>query len=110
MTRITARALTSVIGAATVTGLLFAYSRSSIQAAKRDAARHRAADGGQISWRNESLRRHGVLDRPDKPDLLNTFFPSTKEKSGKSPETGGIGRAEDDVLHALKDKVKKVGK
>lgn len=110
MTRITARTLTSVIGAATMTGLLFVYSRSSIQAAKRDAARHRAADGGQISWRNESLRRHGVLDRPDKPDLLNTLFSSTKKKNGKGPATGGIGRAEDDGLHALKDKIKKVEK
>ena len=44
--------------------LLFVYSRTSIQAAKRNAQQHREADGGQISWRNESLRRHGVIAKP----------------------------------------------
>lgn len=44
--------------------LLFVYTRTSIQAAKRNAQRHREADGGQINWHNESLRRHGKLDAP----------------------------------------------
>ena len=44
--------------------LLFIYSRTSIRAAKRNAQRHREADGGQISWYNESQRRHGALERP----------------------------------------------
>ena len=38
------------IVAFTMAGLLFIYSRSSIRAAKRNAERHRVADGGQISW------------------------------------------------------------
>ena len=46
-------------------GLLFVYSRLSIQAAKRNAQRHREADGGQINWNNENLRRHGQLGPPD---------------------------------------------
>ena len=45
-------------------GLLFVYARTSIQAAKRNAQQHREADGGQISWRNESMRRHGVMEKP----------------------------------------------
>lgn len=46
-------------------GLLFVYTRTSIKAAKRNAERHRSADGGQINWRNESLRRHGALEKPE---------------------------------------------
>jgi hypothetical protein len=43
--------------------LLFFYSRTSIQAARLNAQKHREADGGQISWRNESLRRHGHAEK-----------------------------------------------
>ena len=25
---------------------------------------HRQADGGQINWQNENLRRHGMLEKP----------------------------------------------
>jgi len=58
------------IVAFTMATLLFVYTRSSIYAAKKNAKRHREADGGQISWRNESQRRHGVLERPaEKLDL-----------------------------------------
>ena len=46
-------------------GLLFVYSRTSIRAAKLNAQKHREADGGQISWHNESLRRHGQMDKVD---------------------------------------------
>lgn len=49
-------------------GLLFVYTRTSIQAAKRNAQRHREADGGQISWKNENLRRHGKLETPGDGD------------------------------------------
>ena len=44
--------------------ILFVYARTSIQAAKRNAQQHREADGGQINWHNESLRRHGQLEKP----------------------------------------------
>jgi hypothetical protein len=43
--------------------ILFVYSRTSIQAAKRNAQKHREADGGQINWHNESLRRHGKMEK-----------------------------------------------
>lgn len=46
-------------------GLLFVYARTSIRAAKLNAQKHREADGGQISWHKESLRRHGQLERVD---------------------------------------------
>jgi hypothetical protein len=59
------------LAAFTMAGLLFVYSRSSIQAAKRNAQRHREADGGQINWNNENLRRHGQLAPPDSQMPLN---------------------------------------
>jgi hypothetical protein len=45
-------------------GLLFVYTRTSIKAAKRNAQLHREADGGQINWQNENLRRHGMIEKP----------------------------------------------
>jgi hypothetical protein len=48
--------------------LLFVYARSSINAAKRNAQRHREADGGQINWNNENRRRHGLLEPPTAED------------------------------------------
>ena len=41
------RTLLAPIVAFTMAGLLFVYTRSSIHAAKRNAVRHRAADGGK---------------------------------------------------------------
>ncbi|PBP19395.1 hypothetical protein BUE80_DR009897 [Diplocarpon rosae] len=58
------KTLTMPLAAFTMATLLFVYTRTSIQAAKRNAQRHREADGGQINWRNETLRRHGALDGP----------------------------------------------
>jgi len=52
-------------------GLLFVYARTSIRAAKLNAKKHREADGGQISWHRESLRRHGQMERLD--DDRGTF-------------------------------------
>lgn len=103
MAPVNARGLTTAVGVVTVIALFFAYSRSATQAAKRDAARHRAADGGQISWRNESLRRHGVMDRPENPNVLGALFPSTK-KPEKSPRAEPGSTAEEEALQAAKGK------
>jgi hypothetical protein len=51
------------LAALTMAGLLFVYARTSIRAAKLNAQKHREADGGQISWHKESLRRHGQLEK-----------------------------------------------
>lgn len=48
--KINARAVVAPFVAFTMAGLLYVYSTSSIQAAKRNAKSHRIADGGQISW------------------------------------------------------------
>lgn len=60
-------------------GLLFVYSRTSIKAAKLNAQKHREADGGQINWRNESLRRHGQLDNVDNKGLLKEALMGKKD-------------------------------
>ena len=79
-------------------GLLFVYSRSSIAAAKRNAARHRAADGGQISWQNESLRQRGALERPKDPSPFSVLFGGAK---GKASDTVGRSRPITAVEEAL---------
>jgi len=60
-------------------GIFFVYSRTSIQAAKENAKRHREADGGSISWRNEALRRHGVLKKPEERSIWQQLFVSEKD-------------------------------
>ena len=69
-------------------GLLYVYTRSSIRAAKSNAERTRSADGGQISWRNESLRRHGALKKPEEQNTIKELVMGSKSKgervSGKS--------------------------
>ncbi|KAH8685617.1 hypothetical protein BGZ60DRAFT_364637 [Tricladium varicosporioides] len=59
------RTVAAPIAAFTMATLLFVYARTSIQAAKRNAQKHREADGGQINWHNENLRRHGKLEPPE---------------------------------------------
>jgi hypothetical protein len=53
------------LAALTMAGLLFVYTRTSIRAAKMNAKKHREADGGQLSWHKEGLRRHGQAERID---------------------------------------------
>ena len=83
MVRFTSRTLTAPILAMTMAGLLFIYSRTSIKAAKRNAERHRMADGGQISWQNENQRRHGRLERPEDSDTLAKLVLGTEGKIEK---------------------------
>lgn len=67
----------------TMAGLLFVYTRSSIRAAKRNAERHRVADGGQISWYNESQRRHGALEKPKEQESLAQPVIGSQKEAGK---------------------------
>lgn len=89
MTKLNARTITAPLVAFTMAGLLFVYSRTSIKAAKRNAERHRMADGGQISWQNENQRRHGKREAPENQDTLRQLVFGTETKlekvSGKGP-------------------------
>lgn len=86
-----AKTVTAPLAAFTMACILFVYARTSIHAAKQNAQRHREADGGQISWRNESLRRHGSLDAPVPQDTVSQLAGSvvTGAAEGKKREVDG---------------------
>jgi len=83
------RTVVAPLAALTMAGLLFIYSRTSIRAAKLNAQKHREADGGQISWYNESRRRHGQMEKVDDKGILREalFAP---EKPDKPVEKGKV--------------------
>jgi len=89
---INGRTIMAPLAALTMAGLLFVYARTSIRAAKLNAKKHREADGGQISWHKESLRRHGQLDRVDndrstfKEAFVGSFSRDKKKKTGVETE------------------------
>jgi hypothetical protein len=79
------------LAAITMAGILFVYARTSIRAAKLNAQKHREADGGQISWHKESLRRHGQLERLDNDrdtlkEALTSSFSRNKKKTDAESE------------------------
>ncbi|KAF2662216.1 hypothetical protein K491DRAFT_753338 [Lophiostoma macrostomum CBS 122681] len=88
---INGRTIMAPLAAFTMAGLLFVYSRTSIRAAKLNAQKHREADGGQISWHNESRRRHGQMERVD--DDRSTFREALMSdvKVKKRPKEGEVG-------------------
>lgn len=81
------------IAAFTMACILFVYTRTSIQAAKRNAQKHREADGGQINWHNESLRRHGKLEPPIEQAPVKQLIGLAREKAGM-----GEGKETDEEL------------
>ncbi|KAF2690828.1 hypothetical protein K458DRAFT_398802 [Lentithecium fluviatile CBS 122367] len=87
---INGRTIMAPLAAITMAGLLFVYARTSIRAAKLNAKKHREADGGQISWHKESLRRHGQLERvdDDRSTIKEAFMAdmSRKKKEKVVPE------------------------
>lgn len=90
-----ARTVTAPLAAFTMASLLFVYTRTSIQAAKRNAQQHREADGGQINWRNESKRRHGVMEKPGKEGTVKELVGQLGEEvMGRKK---GEGKAEERV-------------
>lgn len=78
---INSRTVTTPIAALTMAGLLLVYNLTSIKAAKRNAERHRVADGGQINWQNENLRRHGLLNRPEGDENPQLIVKDAKKTS-----------------------------
>ncbi|MCJ1298112.1 hypothetical protein MMC08_000901 [Hypocenomyce scalaris] len=93
MGNINHRTVVAPIAALTMAGLLYVYSRSSIRAAKRNAQKHREADGGQISWRNESLRRHGALERAADYSSDRQLVTGANDKVDKATKVFGDGEA-----------------
>ncbi|KAL2073146.1 hypothetical protein VTL71DRAFT_10470 [Oculimacula yallundae] len=94
------QSLTAPLAAFTMATLLFVYTRTSIQAAKRNAQRHREADGGQINWHNESLRRHGKLDVPGEGNTVGELVGELRGegKEGEKGVEGGKGSLSGEVV------------
>lgn len=89
------------LAALTMAGILFFYARTSIRAAKLNAQRHREADGGQISWHKESLRRHGQLekvedDRGTLKQALLADIGRKKRPRGQEEEKAPLERSDND--------------
>ncbi|KAJ4378453.1 hypothetical protein N0V86_006156 [Didymella sp. IMI 355093] len=81
------RTIMAPLAAITMAGILFVYARTSIRAAKLNAQKHREADGGQISWHKESLRRHGQLERLDNDrDTLKEALTSSFSRNKKNTD------------------------
>ena len=101
------------LAAVTMAGLLFIYARTSIRAAKLNAQKHREADGGQISWHKESMRRHGQMERVDndrntiKEAFMADMTRKKKEKAHpEEPKAQTERSAEEDRLRKLMGKDK----
>ncbi|OJD33556.1 uncharacterized protein BKCO1_2900047 [Diplodia corticola] len=98
------RTMMAPLAAITMAGLLFVYTRTSIRAAKLNAQKHREADGGQISWKNESLRRHHQTDQVSESSLLReALFSKEKVKSSREAQaSSGDKSADEEALERVK--------
>lgn len=92
------------VAALIMASLLFVYSRTSIRVAKANAQKHREADGGQISWRNESLRRHGALEKPEDQEPLTQLVVGAKDMVGSALDRGAERSGGEEKLRAMKGK------
>ena len=99
---INSNTIVAPIAAFTMAGLLYVYTRSSIRAAKRNAERTRLADGGQVSWRNESLRQHGALERPEAQDTFKELVTGAKSNVTKGVRRRQTRSDEEEKLRARK--------
>lgn len=100
---INSRTIVAPVAAFTMAGLLFVYARSSIQAAKRNARKHREADGGQISWHNETLRRHGVLEPPEDQNQIKQLVGVVKDQVKQGMGKGEAVTEEEEKVRARKN-------
>lgn len=86
----TPRTVAAPLAAFTMAILLYTYSVTAIGAAKRNAALHREADGGQLDMRRESLRRHGVLDKVEGTKGLELFRDARSKVEAEVLENGNV--------------------
>ena len=95
------------IGIVTIASLFFVYSRTSIRAAKDNAKRHRDADGGSISWRNEALRRHGALAKPESKSLLQELFSSGGENEAQKKADRAVVESRPAEINPIEEGIRK---
>lgn len=92
------------LAAVTMASLLFVYTRTSIRAAKLNAQKHREADGGQISWKNESRRHHGQAEQISDSSLLKeALFSKEKVQSSRNTNApAGEKSPDEEALEKIK--------
>ncbi|KAF1850037.1 uncharacterized protein K460DRAFT_360901 [Cucurbitaria berberidis CBS 394.84] len=95
------RTIMAPLAALTMAALLFVYTRTSIRAAKLNAQKHREADGGQISWHKESMRRHGHMEKveDDRGTLKEALMGDIRRKRpnvDESEKTPPLERSDND--------------
>jgi len=101
------RLILGPLGVLTLSALFWVYSRTSIRAAKENARRYREADGGSISWRNEALRRHGALARPETRTLMQELFSSGKEDEEQKRKDRETVQARPMEVNAIEEGIRK---
>ncbi|QSZ31693.1 hypothetical protein DSL72_001260 [Monilinia vaccinii-corymbosi] len=101
------KTLTAPLAAATMAVLLFTYTRTSIRVAKQNAQKHREADGGQISWANESLRRHGKLDAPEEQQTVKQLLGTAKDNVEELKSRGDAPEGGHEVERKLRERAAK---
>ncbi|MCJ1308439.1 hypothetical protein MMC25_002092 [Agyrium rufum] len=91
MARFSSRHVTTPVAAFTMAVVLLAYTRYSIRSAKRNATQTRQADGGQLSWKNEDLRRHGQMEKvqQEQSKLSSAEKELIARKIGRPPGVSG---------------------
>ena len=62
------------------------------------------AKGGQISWYNESQRRHGALEKPEEQISIKELIAGTQDKTREVVRKGSRQSPHEDVLRATKGK------
>lgn len=93
----------------TISNNVHSYARTSIKAAKRNAQKHREADGGQIDWRNESLRRHGVIEPPETQNSVKQLLGVGTEKASVAKYKTGELKVRKFEEEMVKDAVRHKG-
>lgn len=62
------------------------------------------AQGGQISWYNESQRRHGALEKPEEQVSIKELIAGTQDKTGDVVGKGSPQSPHENVLRGRKGK------
>ncbi len=60
------------------------------------------AKGGQISWYNESQRRHGALKKPEEQISIKQLIAGTQGQTGEVMGKGSQQSPDDELLRARK--------
>lgn len=72
------------LAAFTMATLLFAYTRSSIRAAKLSVEKHKEQGGGKVNWAIESRRQHGQIEKISDIEVIKESVLGKREPNEES--------------------------